>query len=68
MENVDYIIHAAALKRVDTAEYNPLEFINTNIVGTSILLDEALNYYNSLSKYKRNNFTISNSKHLRQIP
>ena len=29
---VDIIIHAAALKQVDTAEYNPLEFIKTNII------------------------------------
>ena len=32
-KEVDYIIHAAALKQVDTAEYNPFEFIKTNIMG-----------------------------------
>ena len=28
-KEADYVIHAAALKQVDTAEYNPFEFINT---------------------------------------
>ena len=28
------MVHAAALKHVDIAEYNPIEFINTNIIGT----------------------------------
>ncbi len=31
--DVDYVIHAAALKQVPAAEYNPFEFINTNIIG-----------------------------------
>ena len=30
-KSVDFIIHAAALKQVDTAEYNPTEYIETNI-------------------------------------
>ena len=30
---VDYVIHAAALKQVPAAEYNPMEFIKTNIKG-----------------------------------
>ena len=34
MRNVDYVIHAAALKQVPTAEYNPHEFIKTNVNGT----------------------------------
>jgi UDP-N-acetylglucosamine 4,6-dehydratase/5-epimerase len=33
MKNVDYVIHAAALKQVPTAEYNPMECIKTNIHG-----------------------------------
>lgn len=37
--NVDYIIHAAALKQVDTAEYNPTEFIETNIMGAKNLIE-----------------------------
>ena len=32
MRDVDYIIHAAALKQVPAAEYNPIECINTNVI------------------------------------
>ncbi len=38
---VDYVIHAAALKQVDTAEYNPFEFIKTNIYGTENVIQAA---------------------------
>ena len=41
-EDVDYIVHAAALKQVDTAEYNPLEFIKTNILGSQNIVDACL--------------------------
>ena len=34
MKDVDIVIHAAALKIVETAEYNPMEVVNTNIIGT----------------------------------
>lgn len=37
--DVDYIVHAAALKQVPAAEYNPSEFIKTNILGTMNVLD-----------------------------
>tara|TARA_B100000963_G_scaffold362041_1_gene402480 strand:+ start:7139 stop:8149 length:1011 start_codon:yes stop_codon:yes gene_type:complete len=37
--NVDYIIHAAALKQVPTAEYNPFEFIKTNVVGAQNIIE-----------------------------
>lgn len=40
---VDYIVHAAALKQVDTAEYNPFEFIKTNIQGTENVIQAAVN-------------------------
>ena len=33
LEGIDYVIHAAALKQVPTAEYNPLEAIKTNVLG-----------------------------------
>ncbi|QNI57179.1 UDP-N-acetylglucosamine 4/6-dehydratase (inverting) [Synechococcus sp. BIOS-U3-1] len=33
LENVDTVVHAAALKQVPTAEYNPIEYINTNVIG-----------------------------------
>ena len=32
LNNVDFVIHAAALKQVPAAEYNPIEFIKTNII------------------------------------
>ena len=40
----DYVIHAAALKQVDTAEYNPSEFIKTNIIGAENLISACLKY------------------------
>ena len=39
--DVDYIIHAAALKQVPAAEYNPTECIRTNIVGTENIVNAA---------------------------
>jgi UDP-N-acetylglucosamine 4,6-dehydratase len=39
---VDFIIHAAALKQVPAAEYNPLECINTNIRGAENVIHAAL--------------------------
>lgn len=41
-EGVDYIIHAAALKQVDTAELNPDECIKTNISGATNVINSAL--------------------------
>ena len=38
---VDYVVHAAALKQVDTAEYNPMEFVKTNILGSENVLEAA---------------------------
>lgn len=40
--NVDYVIHAAALKQVDTGEYNPIEFIKTNVLGSQNVIDAAI--------------------------
>jgi UDP-N-acetylglucosamine 4,6-dehydratase len=42
MHNVDYVIHAAALKQVDTGEYNPMEFIKTNILGSQNVIDASI--------------------------
>jgi len=42
MEGVDYIVHAAALKHVPVAEYNPMEAIKTNILGANNVIDVAL--------------------------
>ena len=39
LEDIDIVIHAAALKQVDTAEYNPIEYINTNILGAKNLIE-----------------------------
>ncbi len=39
---IDLIIHAAALKQVPAAEYNPMEFINTNILGASNVIEAAI--------------------------
>jgi UDP-N-acetylglucosamine 4,6-dehydratase/5-epimerase len=41
MRGVDYVIHAAALKQVPAAEYNPMECIKTNINGASNVIDAA---------------------------
>ena len=42
LQTVDIIIHAAALKQVPTAEYNPFQFIQTNIIGSQNLIEAAL--------------------------
>ena len=39
---VDYVVHAAALKQVDTAEYNPFEFVKTNVLGSQNVIDAAI--------------------------
>lgn len=41
-EGVDIVIHAAALKQVSAAEYNPFEFVKTNILGTQNVVQAAL--------------------------
>lgn len=41
-QGVDIIVHAAALKQVPAAEYNPMEFIKTNILGAQNIIDAAL--------------------------
>lgn len=41
-ENVDYVVHAAALKQVPACEYNPDEAIKTNIHGAQNVIDAAL--------------------------
>ena len=42
-KNIDIIFHAAAMKQVDTIEYNPLEAIKTNIYGTENVIKAAIN-------------------------
>jgi UDP-N-acetylglucosamine 4,6-dehydratase/5-epimerase len=41
-ENIDIIVHAAALKQVPAAEYNPIECIKTNVLGAENLVNAAL--------------------------
>jgi len=47
-EGVDFIVHAAALKQVPAAEYNPMETIKTNIYGAENVIEAALR--NNVSK------------------
>ncbi len=42
LENIDIVVHAAALKQVPAAEYNPMEFIKTNVVGADNLVRACL--------------------------
>lgn len=42
LHGVDYVIHAAALKQVDTAEYNPMEFVKTNVLGSQNVIDASI--------------------------
>jgi UDP-N-acetylglucosamine 4,6-dehydratase (inverting) len=42
LQSVDYVIHAAALKQVSRAEYNPFEYIKTNVFGAQNLIEGCL--------------------------
>jgi len=42
LEGIDLVVHAAALKQVPAAEYNPFEFIKTNVIGGQNLIESAL--------------------------
>ena len=42
MYHVDYVVHAAALKQVPAAEYNPMECIKTNVQGAQNVIDAAI--------------------------
>ncbi|UUO23133.1 UDP-N-acetylglucosamine 4,6-dehydratase (inverting) [Colwellia sp. M166] len=42
MVDVDYVVHAAALKHVPAAEYNPMECIKTNIIGGQNVIEAAI--------------------------
>jgi UDP-N-acetylglucosamine 4,6-dehydratase len=41
-DGVDYVVHAAAMKQVPACEYNPMEAVKTNILGSSNVIDAAL--------------------------
>ena len=42
LHGVDYVVHAAALKQVDTAEYNPMEYVKTNILGSENVMQASI--------------------------
>jgi nucleoside-diphosphate-sugar epimerase len=42
LEGIDTVVHAAALKQVPAAEYNPMEFIKTNVLGAENLIQACL--------------------------
>ena len=42
MRDVEYVVHAAALKQVPAAEYNPQEFIKTNVNGATNVVEASL--------------------------
>jgi len=41
-KDLDYVIHAAALKQVPASEYNPIEFVKTNVFGAQNIVEAAL--------------------------
>tara|TARA_B100000674_G_scaffold125267_1_gene96210 strand:- start:8257 stop:9261 length:1005 start_codon:yes stop_codon:yes gene_type:complete len=42
LEGIDSVVHAAALKQVPAAEYNPMEFVKTNVLGSENLIEACL--------------------------
>lgn len=42
MHGIDHVVHAAALKQVDTAEYNPFEYVQTNVSGSQNVVEAAI--------------------------
>ena len=42
LDDMDYVVHAAATKIIDTAEYNPFECVKTNVVGAMNLIDACI--------------------------
>ena len=48
LNNIDFVVHAAATKIVPTAEYNPFECIKTNIIGAQNVIHSAME--NSVKK------------------
>ncbi len=52
----DAIMHLAAESHVDRSIDSPLEFVQTNVMGTAVLLDVAKNYWNTLGDNAKQNF------------
>ena len=47
-KELDFVVHAAALKQVPAAEYNPIEFIKTNVIGAQNIIEASL--HNNVKK------------------
>tara|TARA_Y100000590_G_scaffold457061_2_gene608876 strand:- start:2609 stop:3601 length:993 start_codon:yes stop_codon:yes gene_type:complete len=43
MKGIDYVVHSAALKQVEAAEYNPIECVKTNVFGAENVIKAAIN-------------------------
>ena len=43
LKDINYVVHAAALKQVPAAEYNPVEFVKTNIIGAENIIFASIN-------------------------
>ncbi len=52
----DYVMHLAAESHVDRSIESPQDFLNTNIIGTYVMLQSALQYYGNLNSDKKENF------------
>ena len=52
----DIILHLAAESHVDRSICSPIEFLNTNVIGTFVILEEARKYFVNLSNNKKKNF------------
>ncbi len=50
-EGIDFVIHAAALKQVPAAEYNPFEFVKTNVMGAENVIDAASSHFLTHNSY-----------------
>jgi UDP-N-acetylglucosamine 4,6-dehydratase (inverting) len=42
LEDIDYVVHAAALKQVTSTEYNPIEAIKTNVIGAQNIIEACI--------------------------
>ena len=42
LEKIDFVVHAAALKQVPAAEYNPMEFVKTNVLGAENIIEASI--------------------------
>ena len=58
----DVVMHLAAESHVDRSIVGPSDFIQTNIVGTYVLLEEARDYWSSLEGDKKNNFRFLHAR------